>query len=125
MGFWFFILIMDLLIPLVMLGFGGYAAKHAPKEINYVFGYRTSMSMKNNDTWNFAHSYCGKIWIKVGLTILPASAVVMLCLIGRDTNTVAIYGGALCIIQLIVMTASMIPTERALKRTFDENGKRR
>ena len=60
MGFWIFMLIMDLLLPFTMIGFGRYFMKKAPKEINSVFGYRTSMSMKNKDTWEFAHKYCGK-----------------------------------------------------------------
>ena len=60
MGFWIFMLIMDLLLPFAMIGFGRYFMKKAPKEINSVFGYRTSMSMKNKDTWEFAHKYCGK-----------------------------------------------------------------
>ena len=55
MGFWIFMLIMDLLLPFTMIGFGRYFTKKAPKEINSVFGYRTSMSMKNKDTWEFAH----------------------------------------------------------------------
>ena len=50
MGFWIFMLIMDLLLPFTMIGFGRYFMKKAPKEINSVFGYRTSMSMKNKDT---------------------------------------------------------------------------
>lgn len=60
MGFWIFMLIMDLLIPFTMIGFGKMFLKKAPDQINYVFGYRTSMSMKNQDTWVFAHHYCGK-----------------------------------------------------------------
>ena len=27
----------------------------------FSIGYRTSMSMKNKDTWEFAHKYCGKV----------------------------------------------------------------
>ena len=51
MGFWIFMLIMDLLIPFTMIGFGKMFLKKAPDQINYVFGYRTSMSMKIQDTW--------------------------------------------------------------------------
>ena len=47
MEFWIFMLIMDLLLPFTMIGSGRYFMKKAPKEINSVFGYRTSMSMKN------------------------------------------------------------------------------
>ena len=38
--------IMDLLIPIIMILFGQAFLKKAPKEINYIFGYRTSRSMK-------------------------------------------------------------------------------
>lgn len=44
MGFWIFMLIMDLLIPFTMIGFGKMFLKKAPDQINYVFGYRTSVN---------------------------------------------------------------------------------
>ena len=46
MGFWIFMLVMILLIPITMIGFGKLFLKQAPGEINAVFGYRTTMSMK-------------------------------------------------------------------------------
>lgn len=36
-----------LLIPVIMLIFGTIFSKTAPKDINYIFGYRTTRSMKN------------------------------------------------------------------------------
>ena len=74
MEFWIFMLIMDLLLPFTMIGFGKYFMKKAPKEINSVFGYRTSMSMKNKDTWEFAHKYCGKVWYVCGMVMLPTQS---------------------------------------------------
>ena len=62
---WMFITmsICNLLIPLIML-LGGYLMyKKPPKEINNVVGYRTKMSKKNKDTWEFAHNYCGRLWL--------------------------------------------------------------
>ena len=35
MGFWIFMLLMDLLIPLTMIGFGRYFMKNTPKELNH------------------------------------------------------------------------------------------
>ncbi|MBE6023390.1 MAG: SdpI family protein [Cellulosilyticum sp.] len=64
MSFWIFMLLMTLLIPISMIGFGYYFSKKAPKEINNVLGYRTSRSMKNKETWQFAHNYFGKLWLK-------------------------------------------------------------
>ena len=81
MGFWVFMLVMDLLIPLTMIGFGRYFIKRVPKEINAVFGYRTSMSMKSKDTWEFAHKYCGRIWYFSGLIMLPITVIFLLLVI--------------------------------------------
>ncbi len=46
MGFWIFMLLMDLLIPLTMVVFGKMFMTKSPKNINAVFGYRTTMSTK-------------------------------------------------------------------------------
>lgn len=50
MGFRIFMLIVVLLIPLTMLFFGWLLFKRTPKEINYVFGYRTKRSMRDEET---------------------------------------------------------------------------
>ena len=67
MGFWIFMLAMDLILPLSMVFLGRYFVRHAPGNINMLFGYRTARSMKNQDTWQFAHRYFGKLWYKMGL----------------------------------------------------------
>ena len=84
MGFWIFMLVMILLIPITMIGFGKLFLKQAPGEINAVFGYRTTMSMKNKDTWEFAHNYCGKLWYRCGLFLLPLSVIPLLFVIGKN-----------------------------------------
>lgn len=125
MGFWFFMLVMDVLIPVTMIGLGKMFKNHAPKEINMAFGYRTNMSMKNRDTWEFAHKYCGKIWYVCGWILLLLSIILMLFVIGQNEDTVGNLGGILCVIQLIPLIGSIIPTEIALKKTFDKNGCKR
>ena len=60
MGYWIFMLLVDLLIPLIMIFTGKAFCEKAPKEINMLFGYRTTMSTKNMDTWRFAHEACGR-----------------------------------------------------------------
>jgi len=125
MGFWIYMLIINLLLPLTMIGFGKYFSKTAPKNINAVFGYRTSMSMKNKDTWIFAHKYCGKIWFISGLIMLPLSVIVMMFVFGGLENVVGTVGAVLCGIQFIPILISIILTEKALNKTFDKNGIRR
>ncbi len=125
MAFWIFMMIMDLLLPVTMIGFGRYFMKKAPNEINAVFGYRTSMSMKNKDTWEFAHKYCGKIWYVCGLAMLPITVMFMLLAIGKNENYVGTVGGIICGVQLIPLIGSIFQTEIALKKNFDKHGKRR
>ena len=125
MWFWLFMLCIELFTPLLMIGFGKYFFKHAPKDINGIFGYRTTMSMKNKDTWIFAHTYCGKLWYVGGLLLLPISLSVMLAVIGKTENTIGIVGAVLCFAQLILLVGAIIPTERALRKNFDRNGNRR
>ena len=60
MWFWWFMLICDMIIPIVMVIVGRMMWKHCPEHINDMFGYRTARSVKNMDTWKFAHDYCGK-----------------------------------------------------------------
>lgn len=93
-------LIMDLLVPLTMIYFGSRFEKNAPKEINAAFGYRTTMSMKNKETWKFAHVYVGKLWKTCGWIILPISAVEMFFALGKDIIGVSIIGGVICFIQI-------------------------
>jgi uncharacterized membrane protein len=125
MGFWIYMMVMELLIPMTMVGFGKYFSKNAPKEINGVFGYRTSMSMKNKDTWEFAHHCCGKVWLKAGTIMLILTVAAMLFVVGKDTNAVGTYGLILCGIQLGFLIGSIFPVEAALKKNFDKHGRRK
>jgi len=125
MGFWIFMLVMDLLIPLSMIGFGKLFAKKAPKEINMFFGYRTSMSMKNKETWEFAHHYFGKLWLRMGWITLALSIIAMLFVIGKDESVVETFGVIVCGIQLVLLFVSIFPTEIALRNNFDKHGNRK
>lgn len=125
LGFWLFMLVMDLLVPAVMIVFGRLFVNKAPQNINYAFGYRTAMSMKNQDTWQFAHQYCGKLWLRLGWILVPVSAIPMLLVIGRDIETVANVGLVVSFLQLVPLVGSIIPTELALKKVFDKNGRRK
>lgn len=125
MGYWVFMLCVNLLIPVTMIGFGKLFLNKAPKEINSIFGYRTTMSMKNKDTWEFAHKYCGRIWFVCGWIVLLLSIIAMLFVLGKDNDTVGMIGGIVCGLQLIPVLGSIYPTEKALKKTFDKEGNRK
>lgn len=124
MGFWIFMLICNLFLPVIMIIMGNVFVKHPPKTINGVYGYRTAMSRKNQETWDFAHHYCGKLWTKIGWILLPVSVLIMLPVIGKGDDMIGTAGGVLMIVQCIVLIGSIFPVEHALMKQFDKDGNR-
>lgn len=123
--FWIFILVVVLIFPMLMIAFGNSFVKNPPTSINKYFGYRSKMSMKNIQTWRFAHQSIGKIWNKFGLVLVPFSIIVMLFVIGKSDDIVGILGCIICGIQIITTFVTIFLTELELKKTFDANGERR
>lgn len=125
MGFYIFLFLCNLLIPLIMLIAGYSMYKNPPKEINGLVGYRTAMSRKNKDTWAFAHNYCGKLWMKSGGSLLIPTVIAQIPFMRSGENVVGTVAIIIDVIQLAVLIGSIVPVEKALKRIFDENGNRR
>jgi len=121
-GYYIFRLFTTLLIPCIMIVFGGLFRRKAPNHINIWYGYRTQRSMKNGDTWAFAHRHLGRTWMIVGAVLLVISVIPMIAVYGKDMDTVSVVSLVILVIQLIPMIVSLIPTERALRKSFDEDG---
>ncbi len=99
--------------------------KHAPEKINGIIGYRTARSMKNTDTWKFAQDYCGRLWWKMGWIMLIPSVIIHFPFYHSSENIIGIVAAILCTIQCLILVSAIFPTEKALKRTFTEDGIRR
>lgn len=123
--FWLFMLLVDWIIPVVMILFGRLFLRQPPKNVNSVFGYRTTMSMKNQDTWAFAHRHCGRIWLGLGILLLPLSGLALVPFWRQESQIIGTAGGIICVVQLLVMVCSAIPVELALRATFDASGRRK
>ena len=125
MGIWFMMLGFNLLIPAIMLIAGRLFSQNSPKDINWIIGYRTTMSMKNEDTWAFAHKVAGAFWRKWGWVALVITVVGMLLLLGRSVELVSTAGCVLMFLQLIPVIAVIPHTEKSLRNAFDKDGKRK
>ena len=125
MGFWLFCTASCLLVPAVMLAFGWRFLKKPPKHINSFYGYRTTRSMKNQQTWDFAHQVCGRLWFRWGLVLLPLSLLAMLLVLGKDAEELGVWLMGVTVIQVVVLLGSIVPVERALKKNFDQFGRKR
>lgn len=113
---------MEIMIPACMVVFGLMFVKSPPGNINGFFGYRTARSCSSKEAWDFAHTYFGRIWWKLGMVMLVISAAVMVPFAGKSDDAIGIAGTVICVIQIIVMLAPILFTERALKRNFDDKG---
>ena len=110
----------NLLIPALFLVCGILMQKHCPKRINNVIGYRTSRSMKNDETWRFAHEYIGGLWRKLGIISAAATVIVQIIFINYPERTFCKLSGFIMTVQGILIFISIIMTEKALKKEFPE-----
>ena len=119
MGFFIAMFVCNLLMPLIML-IGGYCMyKNPPKEINGFVGYRTTMSKKNKDTWTFAHDYCGRLWIKLGLILLFPTILwcrYLLCI--RVIYFVAVVSEQSSISTILEFPKTSVPTSSYILMMF-------
>ena len=115
----------NLLLPLIQLIAGFWMRKTPPKDINHFAGYRTATSMKNQDTWDFAQAYSGKMMCRLGWISILVAVIPMLFVIGASEDVISIVGLILCGVLLIPLLLVVPLTEKALQKTFDKDGNRR
>lgn len=122
MGVWFLMFGCDLLLPAVMLVAGKLFLKGVPKDVHWIIGYRTAMSMKNEDTWRFAHAVAGRFWWRWGWISLVIAVLPMLLVLGQPEEVVSGVGLVLMFVLMIEILAVIPHTEKALRSTFGQDG---
>ena len=119
-GFYVYMVVCVFLLPAAMLFLGYRWQKKPPDSINAVFGYRTRRSMSSKQAWDYAHRYCGRIWVKCGWisAVFAVLSMIFLGIVTLNVSTVGIAGGIVACLELLLAAASLVATERALKRVF-------
>lgn len=100
---------------LLILAFSWWFYKKPPKNINSFYGYRTSRSMKNQQTWDEANRYSAKFSLRLNLYCL-ALPFIGYVLYPEHNILVSLLAHALLLILIIVYT------EAHLKARFDADG---
>ena len=85
-------------------------------KINYLYGYRTTSSMKNQERWDFAQKYSAKEMMKTGVVLLTVG---LLAFITGYSSLVKPTVG-LIVVLLGSTVILMIRVEKAIKRRFQE-----
>lgn len=116
------LIMVGILFPLAMIFLGRWLFKNAPKDINFLVGYRTKKSMASKEAWDFANTTAGKYWFSLGSASLPIFAIISLLVavfIEHDNVThinFGIYG--IVALQLIPFLSVIPYTEKKLKVKF-------
>lgn len=122
MAFWLFMYIVTLLIPGSLLLIWYMCPKF--KKINLKSGYRSTRSMKNQDTWDFSQKYCSKISLYMFFPTLIVSLLIMPLQIHQSIGIIGLIGFVVTMIQMLSYIVVIVKTETELKKHFDENGMR-
>ena len=123
---WLCSLAISLLFPILLIPIGRTLEKAPSKEVNKFIGYRTSMSMKNAETWVFAQKYWGRKVFFFSLLALPLAVVLMLFALNASIVFMVFYGVAvMAIVLAFVLIPSILLTEKALKANFRQDGARK
>lgn len=125
MAFNIFMLICNLLVPLIMIIFGTVFIKKPPQHINSHYGYRTPRSAKNYETWFFAHRVCGSLWRILGLVLLPITIVFTVITWNLSVDALGYASLILMGLQLVFLVGSIFIVENALKKNFDRYGRKK
>lgn len=84
-----------------------------PKKINYLYGYRTASSMKNQQVWDFSQRYSGIKMFQIGLALVVVSFVNTFLNL-KESLQVGL-GLTLVILPCIYL---IFATEKAIKKNF-------
>lgn len=87
-----------------------------PKKINSIFGYRTILAMKNQDTWNEAHKYSANTFVILGFIFVPLQFVLSQLNLGYGYEKIVI---SICFVIMIIIN------EMHLKKIFNNDGSRK
>lgn len=107
------LLFLPFLIGIVFMITAGIVYKFPPKKINYLYGYRTTASMKSQERWDFAQRYSSLKMFQAGVVMLLLSFFGLL--LPFEENTKFVIGLLLALPSCIFMFFS---TERAIKKKF-------
>lgn len=100
-------------IFLLILGFVFY--KFPPKKINHIYGYRTTRSMKSQDTWDSANEFSSKWMMRFGVLVMLVSGALYVLL--------PEHNALISVVAMTLLVVLILPiTEEHLKRHYTKSG---
>ncbi len=102
------------LVGLIFIVAGFVMFHFPPKKINFLYGYRTISSMKNQERWNFAQKFSAKEMMKLGTFLTLISLLAFITNFDNSINLVIALSLTLTGIAIL-----FINVEKAIKAKFN------
>lgn len=113
-------------LPVIIILIGLLMWKNTPKKVNVRLGYSSPFAIMNLDTYQFANQYCGHRSVIAGLIIEVVSLLVFALMYYAAYHFLDRLFVYLITGQLVAWIVSVLwSTEKALRRTFYEDGTRK
>ncbi len=116
------LLVIYLLIPMSIWIGGLYMWQKCPNNINKLIGFRTTLSMKNIEAWNYANEKAGKIWTVMGMVLTLITVLIYALFWNNSIELISFISIILSLAELAAIFISIFITEASLRKAFDKNG---
>jgi uncharacterized membrane protein len=110
------------LIGLIFIIVGFIQTRFPPKHINNLYGYRMPSAMKNQQTWDEANSFSARYAIKLGVIMIIAGLVAMVCLnliIMKESMRMGLHAALFIVSALLTAVLLITGTEKHMSKVFD------
>lgn len=104
------------LTGIIYLMAGFIQLKYPPRKINSLYGYRTKLSMKSKETWEFAQQFSAKKSLQIGLLML----ILGIASIFLPTDTKEIQAWLSVLLVILFSGILIYLTEKKLKEKFEK-----
>jgi uncharacterized membrane protein len=107
----------NLLTGLFFVIFGFFYYNYPPKNINTISGYRTSASMRSQQTWDAANRYSSRIMFIVGIILFILGILSIFITFFQNLHVLVGVG-----VTILAAFSIFLFTEEYLDKEFDEDG---
>lgn len=124
-GIKFWMILLMLVGPLLMLALGAMYYYKPPKEANFSWGFRTYFTMGSVEVWQFTQRLAGRMWMVLGGIMSGATLVLGVLLSFISAQAVTIGAVWIVLAELVLVVGSWIAINSVVLKYFDKNGNRR
>lgn len=106
---------MSFLVGIIFTSAAMILYRFPPKKVNYLYGYRTTSSMQNQQVWDFSQKFSAIKMLQLGLLLIVISFLNFFITISQENAT--FLGIGIMILGCIYIFSA---TEKAIKKNFIE-----